>query len=65
MADSFLFNYVDKVLHRNKHIAALVTSTAIDPVCFDKVSVEVRDELFSKLDSYTQILVAMGVLDKE
>eukprot|EP00957_Ditylum_brightwellii_P158078 12032648-Ditylum_brightwellii.AAC.1 len=38
---------------------------AIDPVCLDKVSVEVRDALFSKLESCTQILVVMGVLDKE
>eukprot|EP00957_Ditylum_brightwellii_P195159 14869614-Ditylum_brightwellii.AAC.1 len=65
MTDSISLNYVAKVLHRNKHITDLVTSTAIDPACLDKVSVEVRDALFSKLDSYTQILVAMGVLDKE
>eukprot|EP00957_Ditylum_brightwellii_P205355 15343519-Ditylum_brightwellii.AAC.1 len=58
-------NYADKVLHRNKHIADLVTSTAIDHVHLDKVSVEVRDVLFSKLDSYAQIFVAMGALDEE
>eukprot|EP00957_Ditylum_brightwellii_P164932 12557796-Ditylum_brightwellii.AAC.1 len=46
--------FVDKMLARNSELADLVTHSSVDPVRVDKVTNEVCDALFAKVDAYTK-----------
>eukprot|EP00957_Ditylum_brightwellii_P202705 15331405-Ditylum_brightwellii.AAC.1 len=39
MTEPMLLSYVDKVLHRNKDTASLVSSSATDPIRLDRIVV--------------------------
>eukprot|EP00957_Ditylum_brightwellii_P019541 1474304-Ditylum_brightwellii.AAC.1 len=51
------------MMHRHSELAALVTHSSIKPVRVDKVTNEVCDALFAKIDAYTKVLVSMGVIE--
>eukprot|EP00957_Ditylum_brightwellii_P182268 13886088-Ditylum_brightwellii.AAC.1 len=53
--------FVDKLMHRHSDLADLVTHSSVKPVRVNKVTDEVRDALFAKMDAYTKVFVSMGV----
>ena len=57
--------YVSKFLKRNSELCKLMKANSLDSVRADKITEEVRDALFAKLDSYVQILTSMGVYSQD
>eukprot|EP00957_Ditylum_brightwellii_P118357 9026591-Ditylum_brightwellii.AAC.1 len=55
--------FVDKLMRRHSELADLVTNSSVEPVRVDKVTDEVYNALFAKVDVYTKVLVPMGVIE--
>ena len=57
-------SYAKRFLRRHSNLAKLVTASCLDPVRANKITPEVRDTLFSKLDTYVKLLVSMNIFPK-
>jgi hypothetical protein len=58
-------SFVDKLLSRYLDLAELATHSSVDPVRVDKVTYEVCEALFTKVDAYTNILVSMEKMEQD
>ena len=55
----------DFFVRRNDVLMKLIKTPSLDSVSANKMTEKGRDSFFVKLDSYTRLLVAMGVLPDE
>eukprot|EP00957_Ditylum_brightwellii_P090904 6922329-Ditylum_brightwellii.AAC.1 len=55
--------FVDKLMRRHSGLEDLVTHSSVEPARVDKVTDEVCDALFAKMNAYTKVLVLMGVIE--